>query len=75
MNTEAKQEESKSEKGEVGEDRERLRLKESVSIVCLAKFSRSSVPFLGWRVLGIPWFFWCVCLLCLCDCPFLEGEC
>ena len=67
MNTEAKQEQSKSGKRRGGEKGKRLRLKESVSIVCLAKFSRSSVSFLSWRVLGIPWVFRvCVHVVSLC---------
>ena len=40
----------------------RLRSKEGVWIVCLAKFSRTSAIFLRWRVLGIRMGFSGVCV-------------
>ena len=72
MNKEAKEEERKSGEREVEGGRETVEVNSEgtcLDMGCLAKNSRSSVPFVTWRVLGIPWIFLCVCLprllLCL----------
>ena len=73
MNTEAKEEESRSGKREVEGEKEKVET--SSKRVCLyrlsRKCSRSSVPCLSWRVLGIPWIFVCACFASVCAC----GDC
>ena len=68
MNKEAKEEESKGGKREVEGERVETR-RERISPSRLpSKFSRSSVTFLWWRVLGMLWIVRCrfLCLrLCL----------
>ena len=42
--------------------------------MCPAKFSRASVPFLRWRVLGVPLACRCVCLLPDVNAPFSNAN-